>query len=327
MNGLVSPDDAAISLAHAQRLSALDTHADTYLDAQTPKNTRLTYEYAWKAWVKYTETIDIPIMSNTRGALVGFVVHLEHLGLSPNTISSRLSGAIVYLRNADNEPAKKDRLAARAALDGYKTRLAKAGETRGRGQAPALTVKHLRQIVAACPDSTAGTRDKALVLVAFSIAARRSEVANLDMRDFKRTPEGLIVAIRYGKTGGRSPQVPAIPGSITCPVAAWEAWAALVGEESGGAFRGVHRSDKILKPLSPKGVGDVITRAARRAGLTLHFTGHSARAGMATEARRAGHDKVMIADQGGWRRNSAALEGYFREVDHWTNNPLNGIGL
>lgn len=327
MNRLVLPGHAALTPEHAQRLSALDAHAATYLAEQIPANTTKSHQQAWRAWTTYTEGLDIPLLANTAGALIGFVVHLEQLGLSPNTIISRLSGAIVGLRNAGHEPDKKDRIAARAAIDGYRTRLAKAGETRGRGQAPALTIKYLRTVIAACPDTPAGIRDKALILVGFGIAARRSEIANLELPDLKRTEEGLIVHIRFGKTGGGYSQIPISPGSPTCPVTAWEKWRSLLDDDQGDAFRAVHRSGRILKGLGPKGVGGVITRAGQRAEMPVHFTGHSVRAGMATEARRAGHDKMVIADQGRWKRNSTALEVYFREVDHWTNNPLNGIGL
>jgi len=74
-------------------------------------------------------------------------------------------------------------------------------------------------------------------------------------------------------------------------------------------------------------IGAVIPRAGERAGLDLRLTGHSVRAGLATEARRAGHDTATIADQGGWARTSTALQDYIRIGDRWTDNALAGIGL
>lgn len=47
---------------------------------------------------------------------------------------------------------------------------------RGRGKAPAMEIKHLRAMSAACPETLTGIRDRAVVLIAFSIAGRRSEV-------------------------------------------------------------------------------------------------------------------------------------------------------
>ncbi|MDQ3690351.1 MAG: hypothetical protein M3406_10020 [Chloroflexota bacterium] len=78
--------------------------------------------------------------SATVGALVGFVAYCEQQGLASSTIDRRLSGAVVGLRALGVEPAKAATEAARLALNGYRRRLAEAGETRGRGQAPAMTV-------------------------------------------------------------------------------------------------------------------------------------------------------------------------------------------
>lgn len=57
------------------------------------------------------------------------------------------------------------------------------------------------------------------------------------------------------------------------------------------------------------------------------MTGHSLRAGLATEARRAGHDPRSIAAQGGWSPTSDVLYGYMRTVDQWQDNALDNIGL
>lgn len=321
----IEPDD---NLPVARTVyDALEEGATQHLAEQVPENTKRAYVDDWRVWTEYTSSIGIAETTNTKGALIGFVVYLENLEQSPNTIVRRFFGAIVGLTQRGVEPAKVDKKAARAAIDGYKTRLAKAGATLGRGQAPAMTMKYLRAMVKVCPDTLAGIRDKAIVLTAFSIAGRRSELSNLDVPDFTRTDEGLIVHVRFSKTGPRKPQIPESPGSPTCPVAAWETWAQEADLHDGAAFRGIHRSGKVLRRLHPNSIGEIVTRIAIEAEIPTRLTGHSARAGMATESRKAGHDKVTIADQGGWARNSAALEGYFREVDRWANNPLKGLGL
>jgi len=97
---------------------------------------------------------------------------------------------------------------------------------------------------------------------------------------------------------------------------------------TGPAFRRIDRHGRLLDAgLSPQAVGDVITRAGERAGLSARLTGHSVRAGLATEARRAGHDAKTIAVQGGWKPNSAVLYDYMRVVDRWSDNAAAGLGL
>jgi integrase len=78
--------------------------------------------------------------------------------------------------------------------------------------------------------------------------------------------------------------------------------------------------------LSPEACSDVVTRAGRRAGIT-GATFHGLRAGFATAAARAKKDKAEIADQGGWRRNSTALDVYIRRVKVWQNAVTEGIGF
>ncbi len=67
--------------------------------------------------------------------------------------------------------------------------------------------------------------------------------------------------------------------------------------------------------MSGKYVGEAITAAGARAGITIHDTGHSVRAGLATEARRGGHDLTAIAAQRGWAPGSTVLFGYIRIAD------------
>jgi integrase len=100
------------------------------------------------------------------------------------------------------------------------------------------------------------------------------------------------------------------------------------GVAGGPAFRRIDRHG-LLSPLGlrPQGVDRVLVRAGERAGLPFRLTGHSLRAGLATEARRSGARDDQVADQGRWQRGSRALQRYFRRVDRWTDNALRDLGL
>jgi integrase len=325
---VVSTEPAALpAAAPADRLAALDVAAAEYVRTQRPANTLRAYAADWRVWTDYTAALGICEHSATAGALVGFVAWLERAGAAPTTIDRRLAGAVVGLREQGAEPAKAATEAARAALNGYRRRLAEAGEKRGRGKAPAMTVKDLRAITAACADTLAGLRDRALVLLAFAIAGRRSEVAALLVSDIEQVDEGLVVTIRSGKTGGRTVAVPYGSHENTCPVRAWRAWLAASGVTDGPALRRVDRHGRLLGGLTPQSVGTVITKVGERAGITVRLTGHSARAGLATEARRAGHDAKTISQQTGHAPNSRVLYDYMRTVDQWADNAVAGIGL
>lgn len=311
-----------------QRLAALEHLADEHLDGQRVANTTRSYGDDWKAWTEYTSTLGIPETSATAGALVGFVVALEAQGRAPATIDRRLAGVVVGLRERGVEPSSDARKKARAALKGYERRLAEAAQKRGRGKAPALTVKHLRMVSDACPDTLAGIRDRALITLGFGIAARRSEIAHLLLSDVTEHAEGLEVDIRFSKSGARTVAVPHGSHVGTCPVRSWRAWIERSGITEGPAFRQINRHGNMLDAgLSPEAVGEIVKRAGRRAGIPLNLTGHSVRSGLITESRRAGHDAKTISTQSGHSPNSRVLYGYMHLADRWSDNAVKGIGL
>ena len=85
----------------------------------------------------------------------------------------------------------------------------------------------------------------------------------------------------------------------------------------------------MLGELSGEAAGQVVTRAGERAEVTVHLTGHSVRAGLATAARAAGKDRKAIADTTGHVPGSPVLDQYLRTVNRWSRqeNALIGIGL
>ena len=89
-----------------------------------------------------------------------------------------------------------------------------------RGKNPVL-VKDLKAMLTHCPATLAGLRDKAILLVGFCGAFRRSDFVNLDIEDLAKADEGLVLMLRKGKTdqkrqgrkigipyGNRSPDLP-----------------------------------------------------------------------------------------------------------------------
>lgn len=327
---LAALSDSALALDDetAERLAALDQAAVAYLDETTKPNTRRAYDDDWRTWTAYCADLRIPTSAATLGTLVGFVNWLYAAGNAPSTVDRRLAGVSVTFRDAGRPIDKPVMQAARKAMTAEADKLARVNERRGRGKAPAVTVAQLRLMCRACPNDTlAGLRDRALLLLGFAVAARRSEIAALHVSDVDQVEEGLLVRVRYGKRGAREVAVPYGSNPLTCPVRAWRAWLAASGLVEGPAFLRIDRHDNLKeRGLSGQAVGDVVTRVAERAGLDGR-TAHGLRSGLATEARRAGHDAVSIAAQGGWSPTSRDLFGYMQIVDRWTDNAAAGLGL
>lgn len=320
-----------------RRLAELDGTADQYLDAERVASTKAAYAQDWAAWEDYVRWAGIPLLSGGRGALVGFVLWHEHgaprldqaagAPLAPTTIRRRLAGALHGLRHYSVEIDPRAMPAANEALAIYRRRLAQQGITRGRGQAHPVTLQDVLAMSAACPQTTAGIRDRAMVVLGFYAATRASDQANLLTTDVVVEQSGLVVDVRVGKTTGRS-ALPRRRHPLLCPRAAWLAWLEVVQASTGPALRRIDRHGRVSeRPLSAEAVTAVIARAGKRAELPYPVTCHSLRAGFATEAYRDGQELLDIARQGRWAPGSQELFRYIRSVDQWRHNAADGLDL
>ncbi len=174
-------------------------------------------------------------------------------------------------------------------------------------------------------------RDRALILLGFAGAFRRSELVQLSVDDITETDDGLRVVLRQSKTDqeaeGFVKGIPLGHESKTCPVLAWKIWKESAGITDGFAFRSVTRHAKLGTSLSDRAVADIIKRRARAAGLDYQdYSGHSLRAGLATAAAQAGVSERVIAKQTG-HKSLPVLRGYIREGSLFTENAAAKVGL
>jgi len=178
----------------------------------------------------------------------------------------------------------------------------------------AILTEDLRRVVRALPTTTlAGVRDKAVLLVGFAGAFRRSELAALDLGDISLSGAGLVITIRRSKTdqegAGRQVGIPrARKSSVTCPVAALEAWLGERSEltNSEALFLGVCHGRPTAR-LSGKAIAWIVKRAVTRVGFDpSKFAGHSLRSGFATSAARGGADLAFIMQQTGHKSADVA---------------------
>lgn len=313
--------------ALSERLAALDVAAQSYLDEQVPASTKRAYGTDWATWKAYCAEGGFPADLMSLGLFVGFARWLTvKQGKAASTARRRLAGVAVLFRDHGQPIPKHIWKAARRAVSATEREREEAGDDIRQKKAVAFTVPELRAIYRACPENLAGLRDRAVVLMQFAIAGRRQEIANLRVGDVTETDSGLDVYVRWGKTGRREVSVLYGQHLESCPVRAWKAWLDASGLTDGHAFPRI-RHGKILGSMHPDSVGALIARAAARAGLEGR-TSHGLRAGLATESRKAGHDAVSIAEQGGWKRNSGEMLGYMRITDRrGEDNALYGIGM
>ena len=164
-------------------------------------------------------------------------------------------------------------------------------------------------------------RDKALLLIGFAGAFRRSELVGLRYEDMTQFDSGVELLLRRSKTDqigeGRTVFIPYARGS-RCPVKVLKQWLALAEIDSGPLFRPINRHDQIVgsKALTPQSVALIVKAAVRMmAGdeAAEMVAGHSLRAGYCTEAAMVGLQPYQIREQTG-HRSDVTLARYIRPV-------------
>ncbi len=210
------------------------------------------------------------------------------------------------------------------------------GRKHGRPVRPAaaLTSAEIKRLLATCPDDLAGLRDRALFLVGFAGAFRRSELVGIDHHHLRFEGDGVMIRLERSKTDqqgkGADVTLPRMRGEDTCPVRALERWLAKSRIRRGAVFRGVTVFGKLGDWLSTDGVRHVLLSRAKLAKLTVHATErlspHGLRAGFITEAYLAAapDEQVMAHTR---HVDHSTMRGYRRRARITADNPARLLDL
>ena len=176
-------------------------------------------------------------------------------------------------------------------------------------------------------DGLKGIRDRALLLLGFAGAFRRSELVALDCEDIEESETGLKIRIKFSKTDqeGEGATIAIVRGSIACPVEALKAWRDAAGITTGPVFCSIRKGGKVGARLSAQSVADVVKAHAENVGLDpALFAGHSLRAGFLTSAAKRGASIFKMMDQSR-HRSVDTLRGYVRDAEIFKDHA--GAGL
>jgi site-specific recombinase XerD len=194
-------------------------------------------------------------------------------------------------------------------------------------KAPATAAK-VREMVRLCPDTLAGKRDRAVLLLGFAGAFRRSELVALTVADVVEESAGLRVTIRHSKTDqeGRGQTVAIARGEVHCPVAALLEYLKASGITEGPIFRSATRWGSLrASPLNTAAVATIVKHYAELAGFDpAEFAGHSLRSGFLTSAAENGANIFKMMDISR-HRSVDTVRGYVRHADAFKNHA--GAGL
>jgi integrase len=316
-----------LAISRGQAPDPLALQAAAFARAAKAPSTLRAYAADWRHFVAWCDDRGVSALPTTPETVALYLAALAATH-RPATITRRLT-AITKAHQARGlvSPATVSELAVGETLKGIRRTLG----TAQKAKAPILTADLLR-VLAHLPQDLAGIRDRALLLVGYAGAFRRSELAALDLAHLAWVDEGAVLTLGRSKTDqegqGRKVAIPRGAHAATCPVRALRSWIDLAPISAGPLFRPVDRHGKLRNGrLHPDAVGAIVQRALARAGFDAgKYGGHSLRAGFATQAAKNGATAFDIMRQTG-HRSVQTVSRYVREAQLFRDAPASKLGL
>lgn len=304
-----------------ERLKALVAKA-------VPDNTRRAYRKAWERFCTWCETQQRSSLPAEPVTVALYVAALQHQAVSTVRQALAAIGRAHGLQGHLNP-----------CLD-VLVKMAVRGMTKEKPHGAAGTPKTAlvaRSVRKAVGDAQMPTfreaRRRAVLVIGFFAALRRSELVALRVHDVEETEKGLLVYIRRSKTdqSGHGHSVALLYQSdpTMCPIRVLRAWIARLTPTSGEQFLFPSiRGARVLRDvhMSEASVVAIVKDAAKRCGLPAEkFAAHSLRSGFATTAAEA--ERRAEAIQAQLRHKSPAMTlKYVQQADKWKNNASAGLG-
>ncbi len=313
---IVRPDDIPIRFDP----DVLDEAAAGFAAAAKSAATRRAYAVGWVDFTAWCEGQGAGVMPADARTVARYLTHLAGLGRSVSTIDQR-AAAIACAHRALGHDAPTSREEVRAVLTGIRNTLGRRPDKK-----QALTADLVAKVVRKIALDLVGLRDRAMILLCFGAALRRSELVGLDVGQVDFHRKGLLLRLGRTKTDqageGRTVAVP--DGKLKVPDAV-EAWIKGASIAAGPLFRGCDRGRLATAALSDGQFARILKTRCAAAGLDpAAFSGHSCRRGFATTAGDLGADLRLTANH----MRHAKLEttmGYMEDGDLFRNNAGKGF--
>jgi integrase len=279
----------------------------------------------FKAWCASHGFEPMPAAPETVGAYLA----AAGLGYALPTLRRRVA-AIARAHRIAKHPLDTRHPAIRETLRGI---------ARAHGEPPrrsaALTTTEIKRLVDVCGDDFAGLRDRALLLLGFAGALRRSELVGIDVEHVRSASSGLRLLIPRSKSdsAGEGAEIGIMRGALpeTCPVRALRAWLRVAKITEGPVFRRVTQWNTVgANRLHPDAVRQILLKRAAAAGvqgtLLEPVTPHGMRAGFVTTAYRNGvsDEEIMGHTR---HRSLTTMRSYVRRAKLGGSSPSGKLDL
>ena len=300
--------------------------AESYARRSKAENTLKAYRSDWTAFETFCRGRELPSLPAAPATVAAYVADAART-LKANTVGRRLTAISQAHQFAGCANPVEDKLV-RTVMAGIR----RVKGTAQQGKEP-LSPDVLRKMFAGAPDDLRTARDRALLLVGFAGALRRSELVGLCFEHVRFTDDGLVVTIPKSKTDqegeGQTVGIPYGSHPESCPVRALAAWVDRSNITYGYLFPVIGRwgGEVTVKAICDHQLAKIIKRLAEGAGLDpAAYSGHSLRSGLATSAAEGGASERAIMDQTR-HRSLKQVRKYIRRGSLFQDNAAARSGL
>ena len=220
--------------AHDGSLATVRRAADAFARQAKVANTRRAYRAGVRA---SCDRHALPCLPAKPQDVVAFLAAERGRGCSVSTVDLRRA-SIRYLHHLASVALPTAHAQVTETVAGIRRAAAAAGERPHKKAAATLAV--LTRILAPVPDDLVGLRDRAMLLLAFVGALRRSELAAVRVEHIEPRARGLQLTLPQSKGARAGGSVTiAIPAGSTaaCPVKALYRWLEAASIRDGAVFR------------------------------------------------------------------------------------------
>jgi integrase len=312
--------------AHVElALEQLVAGAASYAANARASATRKAYVTDWQLFETWCAARHLPSMPAPPQVIALYLTSLaDEQAQRPSTLKRKLT-SIAHAHRSQGFPWQKSDPLICEVMSG----IARRHGIAPRQKAP-VCAPELAALVAPLGTGLRDLRDRAILLVGWAGAYRRSELVSLDVEDIGRQATlGLVATLRRSKTdqegAGTKKGIPYAKDPNLCPVRALDAWLAASGIPSGPIFREIDRHGRLRARLTPGSVALIVKRAALRAGLDpRNLSGHSLRAGLVTTAAKHGKSSDAIMRQTN-QSCEKVMRTYIRHALVFDDNAADGL--
>ena len=292
-------------------MSTISSDTQQFIHQARANSTRKAYVQDAQLFVTWCQQHQRDYLPATPETVADFLSHEALQGCANATLRRRVAAIRFFHTSAGFESPTKTELVS-TTLKGIRRTLGTVQDKKA-----ALTVDKVYQILAHCNTKTlTGKRDKALLLLGFAGALRRSELVALDYTDLEFVQAGLHLTIRHSKTDQEQHgQMIAIPNGRLNVITSLQEWLSSAAITEGALFRSINKAGRTGKRLSDKSVYNLVKHYTAEAGLNPELFGaHSLRSGFITTAAENGANLFKIMDVSR-HKSVQTVQGYVRYAE------------